>query len=72
MIYLFNIVIAICAWLGIFRIDLVPAFLSRPFGEVLATLTAVDYLLLAVSFIIVSGLMELLDRYTNKKQRSKS
>jgi hypothetical protein len=69
MTYLFNFVIAVLAWVGVFKIDLVKPLIYEPLGPILASLTAVDYLLFIVTFIVVTAGMEIFDRVTEMKKR---
>jgi hypothetical protein len=69
MVYLLNFIIAICVWLGAFKIELMSSLFNQPLGIVLSRLTAVDYLLLTVIFIVVTAAMEVFDRMMEQRKR---
>jgi hypothetical protein len=71
MTYFFNAILAIFIWLGLFRLDLFPTLMTRPFGETIAVLTFGDYLLLVVTFIVATGAMEVVDRVIGKKKQQR-
>jgi hypothetical protein len=69
MTYLFNFLIAVFVWLGLFNIELVSPLINQPLSTVLSMLTAGDYLLLVVTFIAVSGVLQMFDRIMEQRKR---
>lgn len=64
---LINFILAIIIWLGLFEVSLIQPLAVLPITTVLEHLTAVDYLLLAFCFIVVSVATSLFDYYTQPK-----
>ncbi|MDP3841079.1 MAG: hypothetical protein Q8Q81_00585 [Oxalobacteraceae bacterium] len=71
MTNLINFILAVIVWLGLFEVHLIKPLAVLPITTVMATLTAVDYLLLALCFIAVTVISQIFDHFTSpKKQQS--
>jgi hypothetical protein len=60
--------LSIVCWLGVFRPDLIKPLALLPVSQVLASLTAVDYVLLLSTSVVVWMLLYIVDRFTSKPE----
>jgi hypothetical protein len=65
---LINFFAATVCWLGLFEQDLIQPLLLLPLASVLSALTAVDYLLWAITFLAVAFAVRLVDYITGRNE----
>lgn len=65
----FNVVIALAAWLGLFKTDLVTLLLTQPIGLTLDRLTGGDLIGFLAVFFVVTCIVALADHLSELRKR---
>jgi len=65
---LFNFLIAVFVWLGLFELHLVKPLLTQPFTTAIRDVTFIDLCLLAVTAVVVIAILTMIDRMIDSRK----